>query len=110
MCDYIINPEFVLSNPSPETIAMDQVAVTFDDGTTAICDAETFNIPAPLVPTWYYVTLNTSTRIATCQTAHDLAGAEGHIYVGAIQAIPSGGSANALAGGWPAPQTYLVGN
>ena len=88
---------------------MDEVSVSFEDGTTVVFGAETFKIPAPLVPTWYYVTIKRSTRVGTCETSHDLAGAEGHVYLGAIQAIPSGGSINALAGGWPAPQTYLVG-
>ena len=109
MRNYRINPEFALSNPSPGTIAMREVAVTFEDGTTTVFGPETFTIPIPSVPTWYYVTVNRSTRVATCQTSHDLAGAEGHIFLGAIRAIPAGGSINALAGGWPAPQTYLVG-
>ena len=88
---------------------MREVAVIHSEGTIAIYDARTFAIPIPSVPTWYYVTVNRSTRVATCQTSHDLAGAEGHIFLGAIRAIPAGGSINALAGGWPAPQTYLVG-
>ena len=109
MHDYTINPQFAITQPSPTVIATSEVTVAFEDGTTVVFGAETFNIPAPLAPTWYYVTINRSTRVGTCETSHDLAGAEGHIYLGAIQAIPSGGSINALAGGWPAPQTYLVG-
>jgi hypothetical protein len=108
--DYRITPEFVLSNPNATTIAMAEVTVTFDDGRAAIYGAHTFTIPVPLLPTWYYVTVDISTRVATCQTSHDLAGAAGHIYIGAIKAIPAWGSLNALAGGWPAPQTYIVGD
>ena len=108
MHKYTITPEFVLTNPTATTIAMGAVAVLFGDS-TVIHSAETFTIAEPLVPTWYYVTVDKATRSATCQTAHDLVGTPGHIYIGAIQAIPAGGSINALAGGWPAPQTYIVG-
>ena len=110
MHDYRITPEFVLSNPSPENIEMDQVTVVFDDSTTAIYSAETFTIPAPSVPTWYYVTVDSSTRVATCDISGELVGVPGHVYVGAIQAIPAGRSINAVVGGWPPPTTWMVGD
>ena len=110
MRNYRINPEFALSNPSPGTIAMREVAVTFEDGTTTVFGPETFKIPAPLAPTWYYVTANHSTRVAACDISGDLVGVPGHVYIGAIQAIPAGRSINAIAGGWPPPTTWLVGD
>jgi len=108
--DYRINPEFVLSNPSPEAIVMDEVTVTFEDGTTVVFGAETFKISAPLAPTWYYVTVNRSSRVAACDISGELVGVPGHVYVGAIQAIPAGRSINAIAGGWPPPTTWMVGD
>lgn len=107
MHDYKIK-EFVLSNPSPTTVVMDQVVVTFHDCTVMIHSPQTFDIPAPSVPTWYYVTIDDSSFFATCETSDALVGLPGHTYIGAIQATPNGGSINALAGGWPAPQTFIV--
>jgi hypothetical protein len=70
-----------------------------------------FTIPRPLEPTWYFVTLSAYEHdAATCQVSHDFVGNDNHFYIGAIQALPDGGSTNVLAGGWPAPQTWIVGD
>lgn len=108
MHTYFISPEFVLTNPSPTKIAMGVVTATFSDR-IVIYSTRTFDIPRPRVPTWYYVTVDNSSFSAACETSDALVGVQGHTYIGAIQALPEGGGTNALAGGWPAPQTYIVG-
>ena len=110
MHTYAIVPQFVITNPDSTTIAMSEVRATFEDGTTVVFGAETFKIPAPLAPTWYYVTVNRSSRVAACDISGELVGVPGHVYVGAIQAIPTGRSTNVIAGGWPPPTTWLVGD
>jgi hypothetical protein len=113
---YTNNPQIDLTNPTATTIAMGAVAVTFL-GAPVNYSARTFTIPAPTVPTWYYVTIADATQqgesgptlVATCSVSNALVGVQGNTYIGAIQVIPGGGSINALAGGWPAPTTFLVG-
>ena len=113
---YSNSPQFDLTNPSATQIGMGPVAVTFG-GTVANYAARTFTITAPTVPTWYYVTIadpdqegegSSPTLTATCQTSDALCGVPGNTYIGAIQAVPAGGSENVLAGGWPAPASVIV--
>ena len=114
---YTNNPSLDLTNPTATSIAMGAVAVTFGNATVNY-SARTFTIPTPTVPTWYYVTIadptqqgeTSPTLTATCQTASTLVGIQGNTYIGAIQVLPAGGSTNELAGGWPAPTTFTVGN
>lgn len=113
---YTNNPQIDLTNPTATTIAMGAVAVTFL-GAPVNYSARTFTIPAPTVPTWYYVTIADPTQqgesgptlTPTCSISDALVGVQGNTYIGAIQVIPGGGSVNALAGGWPAPTTFIVG-
>ncbi len=78
-----------------------------------------FTIPAPSVPTWYYITIadpgqvgdnpvSTSTLVHTCQTSNALVGVPGNTYVGAILALPAGGATEVLPGGWTTPQSFQV--
>ena len=96
-----------ISYNATHNIAMLAVAVTFGDRVVSY-SAKTFNISAPVKPLWYYVTVDEQTQEATCQTSDALVGVQGHTYIGAIQALPAGGSRNVLAGGWPAPTTFFV--
>jgi hypothetical protein len=115
---YTNNPQFDLTQPTATEIAMGAVSVTFGSNTVSYA-ARTFTITTPTTPTWYYVTVadasqtgdtgGSPTLTATCQTSDSLVGLQGNTYVGAIQAIPAGGSTNVLAGGWPAPQSVQVG-
>jgi hypothetical protein len=107
MNTYSNDPQFALTNPEATSIVMGAVSVTFDDSTVGYV-SRAFTIPAPTEPIWYYVTVASATSKATCQTSDDLVGEQGNIYIGAIKALPSGGSTNVLAGGWPAPQTWIV--
>jgi hypothetical protein len=114
---YTNNPAIDLTNPTATTVVMGAVAVTFL-GAPVNYSARTFTIPAPSVPTWYYITIADPTQqgestpilVATCSVSNALVGVQGNTYIGAIQVIPGGGSVNALAGGWPAPTTFIVGS
>jgi hypothetical protein len=102
------NPQFILSQPTPTTIAMAAVAVRFGRSAPVHYGARTFNIPAPIEPTFYYVTIKESTLTPSCLTTDMLCGEAGHVYLGAIQVIPEGNSKVLIPGGWPAPQSFLV--
>lgn len=104
---YCLEPQFVLSNPAPTSITMAAVTVMFNDASVSY-PTQTFMIPAPERPTWYFITVDQRTQEATCQTSDALVGIEGHVYIGAIQASPASGSVNAIAGGWPPPMTFIV--
>jgi hypothetical protein len=104
---YTNDPQFALTQPTATTIALAAVETTFG-GPKRHYSARTLTIPAPTVPTWYYVTI-ADDDIPTCQIDHTLCGELGNTYMGAILAIPSGGETPVLPGGWPAPHAVLVG-
>jgi len=115
---YTNNPALDLTQPSATEIAMGAVSVTFG-GSTVSYAARTFTITTPTTPTWYYVTIadptqagesGSPTLTATCQTSDSLVGVQGNTYIGAILALPGGSATQVLAGGWPAPQTFQVGD
>lgn len=115
---YSNNPAIDLTQPTATTISVGAVAVTFGSNTVNYA-ARTLTITAPTTPTWYYVTIADPTQVgesgsptltATCQTSTALVGVQGNTYIGAIQAIPAGGGTQVLAGGWPAPQTFQIGD
>src|SRR6185437_14798129 len=114
---YTINPQIVLSQTSPTTIALAACTCSFGGMTPVNYAARTFTIPTPGSPIWYYVTLadpnqegeTGATLTATCQTSNALVGVQGNTYLGAILALPGGSATRILAGGWPAPQTVQVG-
>jgi len=113
---YTNNPQFDLTQPTATTIAMGNVAVSYSN--TVNYAARTFAIATPTSATWYYVTIadpqqggeTGPTLAATCQTSTGLVGATGNVYIGAINALPTGNATQILAGGWPAPQTTQVGD
>lgn len=114
---YTINPQIVLSQTSPTTIALAACTCSFGGLPPVNYAARTFTIPAPTGAIWYYVTIADPnqagetgvTLTATCQTSNALAGVQGNTYLGAIAALPGGSATRILAGGWPAPQTTQVG-
>jgi len=99
-----------LTQPTPTTIHMDAAKAIFP-GSTAYYDARTFTIPAPTVPTTYYVTIHdpgqtgdvgaTPTLTSTCQTSNALVGVPGEVYIGSIVALPAGGGTETTPGGFP---------
>ncbi len=109
-------PAVALTNPTSTTLAMAAVTTAFGSATAQYA-ARTLTITAPTAPTWYYVTIadpsqagesGTPTLTATASTSTALVGVAGNTYMGAILALPAGGGVNALAGGWPSPQTVQV--
>jgi len=110
-------PGDALTNPTSTTIHMAQVS-TFFPGNVVNYNARTFTIPAPSVPTTYYVTIADPTYIgdtgatanltATCQTSQALCGAVGNTYIGSILAIPGGSGTVVTPGGWPPGNVFLV--
>lgn len=111
---YTNTPQFDLTNPTATSVVMGALVVQFNG--VVNYSARTFTIPAPSVPTWYYVTIadptqqgeSSPTLTATCQISNALVGVQGNTYIGAIQVIPGGGSVNVLPGGWPSPSSVIV--
>jgi putative tail protein len=109
-------PQFVLSQPSATEIDLEACQASFGGLPPVNYSARAFTIPAPAVPTWYYVTIadrtqqgeSSPTLVATCQTDDSLVGVQGNTYMGAIQALPAGGATVVLPGGWPAPSSFQV--
>jgi hypothetical protein len=109
-------PQFALTQPTPTTIVLAAVAVTFG-ALTVNYSARTFTIPTPSVPTWYYVTITDNTQVgesgavlhADCVITTALCGVQGQTYMGAILALPAGSATRILPGGWPAPNSMQVG-
>ena len=99
-----------LTNPTPTTIHMAQATATFPTNSVNY-NARTFTIPAPSVPTRYYVTIfdpqyvgdtgSMTNLTATCQTSNALVGVPGNIYIGSIVALPAGGGTMTGPGGQP---------
>ena len=102
------NPQFILTQPTPTTIAMAAVDVRFGSNAPVHYTARTFTIPAPTEPTLYYVTIEEQTLKPSCVTTDTLCGEAGHIFMGAILASPKGGSVRTIPGGWPAPRLFQV--
>ena len=116
---YINAPAIALSQPDATHIALAAVTVAFPSS-TATYTARSIVIADPGgVPTWYYVTIADpdffgdvagSALIAFAETSTAKVGVTGFIYMGAIQVTHAGGtSATPLPGGWPAPQSFLIG-
>jgi hypothetical protein len=103
---YSNEPTIALTQPTPTTVHIASVVVTFGDSSVNYT-ARTLTIPAPTKPTWYYVTV-ADDDLPTCQTENTLCGELGNTYMGAILATPSSGETIVLPGGWPAPQAVLV--
>lgn len=106
--NYTIDPPNPLSNPTSTTIHMVDVTATFPSNVVHY-NARTFTIPAPSVPTTYYVTIadpgyvgdsGTSTNLtATAQTSNALVGVAGNTYIGSIIVQPAGGGTTQMPGG-----------
>jgi predicted phage tail protein len=116
IASYTNNPAIALTQPTPTTIALAAVAVTFGAATVNY-SAHTFTIAAPTVATWYYITCADTAQAGesgdvlpkSCSLTTALVGVQGDTYMGAILALPAGSAVSELAGGWPAPQTIQVG-
>jgi hypothetical protein len=113
---YSNEPTIALTQPTPTTIHIAPVVVTFGESSAKYAE-RTLTIPAPTKPIWLYVTIADPTQQGenssftlheSCLDSWDLAGEPGHTYMGAILALPEGNADNKLAGGWPAPQTVQV--
>lgn len=106
--NYTIEPANPLSNPTTTTIHMVDVTAHFPSNTVNY-NARTFTIPAPSVPTTYYVTIadpgyigddGTATNLtATAQTSNALVGVPGNTYIGSIIVQPAGGGTTQMPGG-----------
>jgi hypothetical protein len=119
--NYVNTPAIALSQPDATHIALAAVSVAFANKTVTY-NARSISISDPGgTPTWYYVTIadpdflgdpGVSTALAVyAETGTAKVGVEGYIYMGAIQCThAAGATATALPGGWPAPQSFLVGS
>jgi hypothetical protein len=116
--NYTQSPTIALAQPTATSITSVVTSEAFATS-TLVYNPRTFTIPAPTVPTWYYVTVadpgyvgdtgGLPTLAATCASSNSLVGVSGNVYLGAILAIPGGGATRMLSGGWPAPATFQVG-
>jgi hypothetical protein len=113
---YSNSPAIALTQPTPTTIHIAPVVVTFGESSVNYAE-RILTIPAPTKPTWLYVTIADPTQQGenssftlheTCLDSWDLAGEPGHIYMGAILALPDGNALRKLPGGWPSPASYQV--
>lgn len=109
---YTISPQFALTQPTSTSIVMAAFSATFGSNTVSYA-TKTVTITAPSVPTWYYVTVPDASQAGgsitpNVSTSSSLVGVVGNTFVGAILALPAGSATQALAGGWPAPQTVQV--
>lgn len=99
-----------LTNPTSTTIDMAD-AMAHLPSNTVNYNARVFTIPAPSVPTKYYVTIADPNFVgdtgaltnltATCQTSNALVGVPANIYIGSIIAMPAGGGTITGPGGLP---------
>jgi|GEM_PF-3261003 len=103
-----VAPSAALSNPTATTIDMAQVTANFPSN-TVVYNARVFTIPAPSVPTTYYVTITDpgytgdspgqTNLVGICQTSAALVGVPGNTYIGSIVALPGGGGTVVGPGG-----------
>lgn len=119
--NYVNTPAISLSQPDATHIALAAVSVAFPSKTVTY-NARSITISDPGgTPTWYYVTIadpdflgdpGVSTALAVyAETGTAKVGVEGYIYMGAIQCThAAGATATPLPGGWPSPQSFLVGS
>lgn len=107
-----------LTQPTATEIDMAKAFVNFSTGNAVYYNARTFSIPAPTVPTSYFITIfdpnflgdtGTSTTL-TAQASSDssLVGVPGYVYIGSIVAIPGGGGSVTIPGGYPPNEQILV--
>jgi hypothetical protein len=106
-----------LTNPTPTTIHMDQATAHFPTN-DANYNARTFTIPAPTVPTTYYVTISDpahlgdtgtgTTLTAFAETTQAKVGQPGYVYIGSIVALPAAGGTITGPGGAPFNPTVVV--
>jgi hypothetical protein len=119
--NYVNTPAVSLSQTTPTNVAMAQTSVQFPSN-KANYNARNFTIPDPGgTPTVYYVTIydpaelgdeGTGTALTPfCETSNAKVGQPGYTYMGFIQATdPTTDPRNVAGpGGWPPPQTFLVG-
>jgi hypothetical protein len=105
-----------LTQPTPTTLAMAQATAVSPSGSVNYNarnagNTASFTIPAPTVPTTYYVTIadpgflgdigSAITRLATASTSNALVGVAGNVFIGSIVALPAGGSTITSPGGTP---------
>lgn len=118
---YSNTPAVALTQPNSTTIQLAAVAVAFA-ATTLQYNARTLTIPAPAGTThqWYYVTIADPNFYGDSGSGIPLEvfaeptpaklGLKGFIYMGAIYVNSIGIAAVALPGGWPAPESFLIGH
>jgi hypothetical protein len=113
---YTNNPQFALTQPTPTTIAIAAVAVTFGNAVVNYA-ARTKTITAPSVATPLYVTIadptqqgesGSPTLLVTVSPSNSLVGVMGNTYIGSILALPAGGATRIGPGGWPVPASFQV--
>jgi hypothetical protein len=108
--NYAQSPAEALTNPTSTTIDTAQVTVDFPSNAVNY-NARTLAIPAPSVPTQYFVTIydpsylgdpDSSTALpAQAETTQQYVGALGYTYLGSIIALPAGGGTTVTPGGMP---------
>lgn len=119
--NYSINPQIPLSQPDATHIALAAVVANFP--TVALnYTARSIPITDPAgTPTWYYITIGDPDYVGDggtgpalqvyAETTPAKVGTQGFTYMGAIQCTHAAGTtAVPVAGGWPAPQTFVVGD
>lgn len=108
-----------LTNPTTTTIHVDQATVITPTGNVNY-NASTITIPAPSVPTTYYVTIYDPQHIGDTGATANLArfaettqakvGQPGYVYLGSIVAIAAGGGTITSPGGdSPSIRVYING-
>ena len=110
-------PGSSISNPSATNITMPAVVASIG-GNTVSYNARSFTIPAPTVPTTYYITIadpgyvgdsgSSTNLVPTVSTTPALVGVPGNIYIGSVVALPAGGGTTVSPGGYPPQQLFLV--
>ena len=113
---YSQTPANALANPTSTSITSQPVTVNFGSNRVTY-SPRTFSIPAPSVPTTYYITVQDPSQLgdtasqtlpAFADTTQAHVGAPGWTYLGAITALPAGGGTAGQPGGWPAQNLFLI--
>jgi hypothetical protein len=115
---YSNTPAVTLAQTNSTTITLAAVSVAFPT-ITLLYNTRAITILAPVAPQWYYVTIadpnfygdagsNVPLEVFA-DTTPARVGVSGYTYMGAILVHPTSAGAVPLPGGWPAPQSFLVG-